>query len=240
MRKLIVILLIFIILTLLGLMFFVFVDSGKMGFWKSFNFFNENVEEQEILLVEKNNVEKNIPIKEKEISNLENLPENSVKKEKSLISKSNLEKELAEKTVLENLAPDFTLLDLKNNEIKLSNYRGKKPVIVEFWNSWCHHCQRNMPKLQKIYNKNKDKIEIIGVNLLKNQDSKEKVASFVKQNKITFPVVFDEDFQVVMNYDISFTNTQFLINTDGTIFEIISVEDLSEEKLKEFLEKNGI
>lgn len=138
-----------------------------------------------------------------------------------------------------DLAIDFELKDVNGKIIKLSDYRGKKPVIVEFWNSWCHNCVREMPQLQKIYNENNDAFEIIGVNLLHNKDTEAKVNNFIQQHQISFPIVFDEDGKVSKDYKIRATNTHFLINTDGTIFDSFFI-DIEEEKLQEFLKHNGL
>lgn len=144
-----------------------------------------------------------------------------------------------------DLAYDFELVNLAGEKVKLSDYRGKKPVIIEFWNSWCHNCQREMPKLQKTYEKYDGKFEIIGVNLLSNkglsdiEDSEEKVRSFVKKYNITFPIIFDEKLLAARKYKIKATNHHFLINTDGTIYDSFFI-DLEEEVLEEFLKFNGI
>lgn len=168
-------------------------------------------------------------------------------------SKSEIEKEVVKKkdpseivgTKKEYLAYDFELVNLSGEKVKLSDYRGQKPVIVEFWNAWCHNCQREMPKLQKTYEKYDGKFEIIGVNLLENkdfsgnEDSKEEVVSFVKKYGITFPIVFDDNLLAARKYKVKATNHHFLINKDGTIYDSFFI-DLEEEILGEFLKFNEI
>ena len=61
-------------------------------------------------------------------------------------------------------APDFSLKDLDGNTVTLSDYRGQKPVILDFFATWCPNCKRDMPKLNKWYEQYKDKVEVIGVN----------------------------------------------------------------------------
>jgi peroxiredoxin len=138
-----------------------------------------------------------------------------------------------------NLAIDFKLKNLSGTTISLLEYRGQKPVIVEFWNSWCHNCIREMPQLQKIYNDYDGQVEIIGVNLLANNDSQNKVENFVKLHQITFPIVFDVANQTAKTYQVKATNTHFLINADGTIFDSFFI-DLDEKTLKEFLKYNNL
>lgn len=65
-------------------------------------------------------------------------------------------------SVGKQLSPDFTLQKLGGGTFSLSEFRGKKPVVVDFWASWCPNCRRDMPNLNRFYEKYKDKIEVIG------------------------------------------------------------------------------
>lgn len=172
-----------------------------------------------------------------DLSKTENLEK--IKEEENEVSEEIKKNEGENLENLENLAPDFNLAQLNGEKIRLSDYRSNKPVIVEFWNSWCHNCQREMPKLEKIYEKYDGKFEIIGVNLLANDDSENQVKNFIEKYKITFPIVLDKKLSAAKKYDIKATNTHFLINTDGTIYDSFFV-DLDEEKLKEFLKFNKV
>jgi len=64
-----------------------------------------------------------------------------------------------------DLAPDFSLTLLNGNTITLSEYRGQKPVILDFFTTWCPNCRRDMPRLNRWYGKYKDQVEVIGINL---------------------------------------------------------------------------
>lgn len=203
---------------------------------------NENVEEK-IINAEENSVDEKIKVEAEtcSIDGSDSCPveindsENSEEEADDVVE----EKEISKPVVKWELAPDFELTDLNGGKVKLSDYQNEKPVIVEFWTSWCHNCQREMPKLQKKYKRYNDKFEIIGVNLLAVKDNEKDVRNFVKRNNITFPIVFDESPFVALRYDIKATNAHFLINTDGTIYDILYV-DLDEKKLQEFLKYNGI
>ncbi len=167
--------------------------------------------------------------------------------EDDVVRKDDKKKEIKEifGTKKGDLAYNFELVNLSGEKVKLSDYRGKKPVIVEFWNAWCHNCQREMPKLQKTYEKYDGKFEIIGVNLLPNkdfsgsEDSKEEIISFVKKYKITFPIILDDKLLAARKYEVKATNHHFLINTDGTIYDSFFI-DLEEKILEDFLEFNEI
>ena len=64
-----------------------------------------------------------------------------------------------------NKAPNFTLEIINGKKLSLWEFAGKKPVILNFWATWCPPCKKEMPLLQKYYEKNKDNIEILAVNM---------------------------------------------------------------------------
>lgn len=117
-------------------------------------------------------------------------------------------------TFAKNNAPDFTLQKLGGGTITLSEFKGKKPVVVDFWASWCPNCRRDMPNLNRYYEKYKDKVEVIGVNL---QESESKVKDFIASRGISFPIALDPSGQASRVYGIQYTNTHFLINKEGNL-----------------------
>ena len=132
---------------------------------------------------------------------------------------------------LVDLAPDFTLSRLDGGEMTLSSYRDVKPVIIDFFTTWCHNCRRDMPKEQKLYDKYGDDVEVIAVNL----GEKERVVKrYVKNGGFTFPVVLDKDASAQNAYKIRFTNTHVLITKSGTIQEVV-FGDLLEKHFKSLL-----
>ncbi len=96
-----------------------------------------------------------------------------------------------------NVAPDFTLGSLDGGSIRLSDYHGEKPVILDFWASWCHNCQRSFPKTAKLYEKYSDEVEIIGVNM---RESSAVASNFAQKNGANFPNVIDTPGTVGRNY----------------------------------------
>ena len=115
-------------------------------------------------------------------------------------------------------APGFSLQTPKGETITLASYRGEKPVILDFWASWCPNCQRDMPKLSGFYDRYKDEVEVIGINL---QESPKTVQRFVEERGISFPIVMDPFGQASRVYGVQYTNTHVLIDKDGNMVRVI-------------------
>ncbi|RKN84624.1 thiol-disulfide oxidoreductase ResA [Paenibacillus ginsengarvi] len=118
-------------------------------------------------------------------------------------------------------APDFSLTGLDGSKVSLSDYRGK-PVIVNFWGSWCEPCIREMPAIQRQYEKWKDKgLVVLGLNL---DESRVTVQSFVQQTGVTFPVLFDKELRMRDRYAVRYYPTTFFIDPQGKIVKIAVLE----------------
>jgi cytochrome c biogenesis protein CcmG/thiol:disulfide interchange protein DsbE len=114
------------------------------------------------------------------------------------------------------LAPDFTLATLDGQTTTLSQLRGR-PVIINFWASWCPPCRKEMPALEKIYKDYKDQgLVILAVNS-SNQDTRENAANFVTQNDLTFLIPLDETGEVNHVYQVQSLPTTFFVDANGII-----------------------
>ncbi|MCH7492514.1 TlpA family protein disulfide reductase [Patescibacteria group bacterium] len=129
------------------------------------------------------------------------------------------------------LAPNFTLDKLGGGTISLADYRGVKPVVLDFWASWCPNCRRDMPRLSKMYETYNNEVEVIGVNL---RESNSKAQNYISSAGILFPIVMDSAGRVSDNYGIRYTNTHVLIRKDGTVFKIIP-GDIKESDIKKLI-----
>ncbi len=88
--------------------------------------------------------------------------------------------------------PDFTLLDPAGKKVSLKDFRGKL-VMLNFWASWCVPCREEMPTMERLYQDFKTKgFLILAVDV---KDKRKDALAFVKELKLTFPVVFDPDGQ---------------------------------------------
>ena len=89
-------------------------------------------------------------------------------------------------------APDFTLDTLEGGTITLSELRGR-PVMLNFWASWCLPCRTEMPAIERVHQRLSEKgLVIIGLNVT-SQDTEAAARSFAQEFGLTFPIAFDRD-----------------------------------------------
>lgn len=134
-----------------------------------------------------------------------------------------------------NSAPGIVLDKLGGGTINLSDYRGKKPVVVDFWASWCPNCRRDMPNLNRFYEKYKDQAEVVGINL---QEDSNTVASFIASRGISFPIALDPSGSASQAFGIQYTNTHVLINKNGDVVRSIP-GDISEPDIQSLIALNA-
>ncbi|MGC5328592.1 TlpA family protein disulfide reductase [Brevibacillus sp. SYSU BS000544] len=112
-------------------------------------------------------------------------------------------------------APAFTLPALYGQEVSLEQYKGK-PVFINFWASWCPPCRMETPDLTTLYEKYKNRIGFIGVNVTA-QDDLENVNDFVNEFHVTFPIALDHSGEVSKQYKIIAMPTSYIVDKNGVI-----------------------
>ncbi len=141
---------------------------------------------------------------------------------------------------------NFTAMDKDGKTVKLSDFKGKK-VYINMWASWCGPCMREIPELEKVYQKYKNNKDIVFLSMtspndaeFKNQSpqdkSKDVILKKAKELGATYPVLFDVNDRFIINYAIRSFPTHILINSDGT-FETRIAGAVTEESLTKELEK---
>ena len=109
---------------------------------------------------------------------------------------------------------DFTLLMLDGTNFTLSQQRGKV-VFLNFWAAWCPPCRNEMPSMEALHQKLKNKgLEMVAVNL---GDSRNDVSSFMKQNNLSFSVVLDSRKTTGSMYGIRSIPTTYIIDKRGLV-----------------------
>lgn len=123
--------------------------------------------------------------------------------------------------------PQLALQGLDGSDYRLGGARDK-PLMINFWASWCGPCHEEAPDLSQVYERYKGKFDLYAVNITKD-DSINLVQGFVKKYHYTFPVLLDTKGEAATAYRILFVPTSFLIDRKGRLFEVIHV--LSPEEL---------
>jgi len=111
-------------------------------------------------------------------------------------------------------APDFELQNLDGQSISLSDLKGK-PVLINFWATWCGPCVFEMPYLQEIHDEWSGKgLMVLAIN---RGESSSKVEQFLQSNNLSLPVLLDTKLDVFRRYNIRSIPTTFFIDKDGII-----------------------
>ncbi len=131
------------------------------------------------------------------------------------------------------LAPDFTLQDLEGQTYTLSELRGR-PVLLNFWATWCPPCRAEMPDIGKVYEAYQAQGFIVLA--VTADDSYSDAADFARQYALPFPVLVDSSAAVARIYNINSLPTSFFIAPDGVIREIVIGGPMSEASIRSRVE----
>lgn len=114
-----------------------------------------------------------------------------------------------------NLAPNFTVENAEGEEVSLHDFWGK-PIILNFWASWCGPCKMELPDFQDAFEKYDGEIEFLMVNMTDGmQETKEIAMKFMEGEGYTLPVYYDTAQDAAYTYMVYSLPTTFFINADG-------------------------
>ena len=114
-------------------------------------------------------------------------------------------------------APDFTVYDKDENEVKLSDYIGK-PIVLNFWASWCGPCKSEMPDFNEKYQELGEDINFLMINMTDGSRETVKSASeFISENGFEFPVFYDTQLDAALTYGAYSLPVTFFIDADGYV-----------------------
>jgi peroxiredoxin len=117
-------------------------------------------------------------------------------------------------------APHFELPTLDGETLSLSDFEGK-PVLINFWATWCAPCRAEFPDFQETFINNSDSLVIIAVNNTA-ADQVDLVDDFVAEMGATFPIVLDESGDTIETYRVLGLPTSIFIDRNGIVNEVFT------------------
>ena len=126
-------------------------------------------------------------------------------------------------------APDTEIADLNGTRHKLSDYRGK-PVIVNFWATWCPPCRAELPSMNRAWAKVKDEgIIMLAVNV---GESEETINQFNVEYPIDFTILLDQEGTYAPEWNISGMPTTFVVNADGlVVYKVVGTREWDNDEI---------
>ena len=125
-------------------------------------------------------------------------------------------------------APDFTVYTLAGEAAKLSDFAGK-PVVINFWATWCPPCRQELPGFENAWQQYGDEVVFLMVEC--GGESADEVETFVTEGGYTFPVYVDSDGTAAAAYGINAIPVTALVDGDGNLFAY-QVGAVEEESLR--------
>ncbi len=131
---------------------------------------------------------------------------------------------------------NFTLTDLNGKSWTLKDLKGKV-VMVNFWATWCPPCQKEMPDLEALYNQYKDSGFVILA--LSQDDETEKVAPFIAERKITYPIFLDPGQKIGKLFEVDGIPKSFVYDRNGKLVAQ-SIDMRTRHQFEEMLAQAGL
>ncbi len=133
-------------------------------------------------------------------------------------------------------APDFTVYTENGDPVKLSDFKGK-PVVINFWATWCGYCKMEMPAFDKVAAEYADKVVFMMINVTDGDgETVEKASAYIKDEGYTFPVYYDTDLSATMVYGAYSLPSTGFITASGN-FAGGQMGAMSEEALRSYIEQ---
>ena len=119
--------------------------------------------------------------------------------------------------IAQNMAINFTVENAAGEEVDLFSFVGK-PIVLNFWASWCGPCKMELPDFQSAYEAYGEEVEFLLVNLTDGmQETKETAAAFMESQGYTLPVYYDTKQEAAYGYQVYSIPTTYLIDASGEV-----------------------
>jgi thiol-disulfide isomerase/thioredoxin len=132
-------------------------------------------------------------------------------------------------------APGFTVEDENGNYVRFSDLLGR-PIVLNFWASWCPPCRSEMPDFNKVFQDMGDEVAFMMINAVgSGGETRQSAARYVAEEGFVFPVFYDTEQDAVSNYGIRAFPTSVFIDSDGYIMAAVEGA-IDEETLRRGIE----
>ena len=131
-------------------------------------------------------------------------------------------------------APAFTVSNVRESQpdVSLGQFAGK-PLVINFWASWCVPCRREMPAFESVYRRRAGKVAFLGVD---RQDARDDALRFLDRTGVTYPSGYDPDGKLDAPYRLRGMPTTVVVAANGTVVDHVS-GPMSEDRLERVLER---
>jgi thiol-disulfide isomerase/thioredoxin len=113
-------------------------------------------------------------------------------------------------------APVVSVKDLDGKLVDLGQWIGKKPVMLEFWATWCENCETLLPRVREAKKSVGDRVQFLGVNVTVNQ-TPDRVRRYLEQHEIPFQVLYDDEGTGTRAYQAPATSYVVIIDAAGKV-----------------------
>ncbi len=113
-------------------------------------------------------------------------------------------------------APAVAVHDVDGKPVDIGQYIGKKPVLLEFWATWCERCEALLPRVRAAKSAFGDKVEFFGINVAVNQ-TPDRVKRWVEENKPPYRTLYDDEGTSVRAYNVPTTSYVVVVDRTGKV-----------------------
>ncbi|MDQ3963323.1 MAG: TlpA family protein disulfide reductase [Actinomycetota bacterium] len=130
-------------------------------------------------------------------------------------------------------APDITMTDFDGDRFELSDFEGK-PLVVNFWASWCPNCIAEMPDFEKVHQATEGEIGFLGIN---QSDARGPAENLARQTGVTYRLAVDPQGEIFQTFGAQGMPTTVFIDASGNVVDVV-VGQLSEDTLTGYIERS--